>query len=283
MTDGVFVRAQGDNSVTFHALPAPTTGDIAAIAWSTCQRVVAYLRQQGRWVDADSADDALATAEPGLAQCYTGSVLGVLTLGPRAGTRVMRLYGQAASSDSSRLKPGHGFDVHAGVRISAQDRKGLERLCRYLMRPPFSRDRLTLRDDGNVQLRLKRPWSDGTTHMVFEPLDFLSKLAALVPPPRAHLIRYSGVFAPNAKLRPLVVPKPADIALPCSHPEDDKKDRASPSSRRASWAQLMSRVFDHRINCSSHRRVDRSRSYHPPVSSTVRARDRLCRVPHPVG
>ena len=247
VTDGVFVRTPDGKAVTFHALPAPTNGEIAAVAWSTCRRVVAHLRKQGRFVDTtnagDDGGDAFAEEQAGLAQCYTGSVLGVLTLGPRAGTRIMRLRGQAASSDSSKPKPGHGFDVHAGVRVSADDRKGLERLCRYLMRPPFSRERLTLQDDGNIQLRLKRPWSDGTTHMVFEPLDFLAKLAALVPPPRAHLVRYSGVFAPNAKLRPLVVQKPPDDERPCGH-GGDGDDSAAPNSRRATWAQLMSRVFE---------------------------------------
>ena len=71
----------------------------------------------------------------------------------------------------------------ARTRISARDCKGRERLCRYLLRPAISRQRLHLMEDGRVQLRLKRPWSDGTTHILLEPLDFLSKLAALVPPP----------------------------------------------------------------------------------------------------
>ena len=248
VTDGVFVRTPDGQSVTFRALSAPTNADIAAVAWSTCRRVVAYLRKQGRWTDAtdagDDSGDAFAQEQPGLAQCYTGSVLGILVLGPRAGTRVIRLRGQAASTDPFRPRFANGFDVHAGVRVFAHDRKGLERLCRYLLRPPFSRERLTRRPDGNVQLRLKRAFRCGTTHMVFEPLDFLSKLAALVPPPRAHLVRYSGVFAPNAKLRPLVVPQPQDDVQPCCHDGEGEKDSASLFSRRASWAQLMARVFE---------------------------------------
>ncbi len=31
-----------------------------------------------------------------------------------------------------------GFSLHAGVRIHERDREGLERLCRYAVRPPFS-------------------------------------------------------------------------------------------------------------------------------------------------
>jgi hypothetical protein len=53
-----------------------------------------------------------------------------------------------------------------------------------------------------VVLQLKSPYHDGTTHIVMEPLEFMQSLAALVPRPRLHLIRFHGVLAPNAKLRP---------------------------------------------------------------------------------
>lgn len=39
--------------------------------------------------------------------------------------------------------------------------------------------------------------------MIFEPLDFLARLAALVPNPGVNLTRYHGVFAANHRL-PLV-------------------------------------------------------------------------------
>jgi hypothetical protein len=44
----------------------------------------------------------------------------------------------------------------------------------------------------------KTPYRDGTTHLVIESLDFMARLAALVPPPRMHLTRYHGVFARTA-------------------------------------------------------------------------------------
>ena len=56
-----------------------------------------------------------------------------------------------------------------------------------------------------VELKLKTPWRDGTTHLVMSPLAFMQRLAALVPRPRLHLIRFHGALTPNAKLRPLVV------------------------------------------------------------------------------
>ena len=56
---------------------------------------------------------------------------------------------------------------------------------------------------GQVELQLKTPWRDGTTHLVMSPLEFIQRVAALVPRPRLHLIRLHGVLAPNAKLRAL--------------------------------------------------------------------------------
>jgi Putative transposase len=55
-------------------------------------------------------------------------------------------------------------------------------------------------------LQLKSAFKDGTTHIVMAPLEFMQRLAALVPRPRLHLIRFHGVLAPNAKLRNEIIP-----------------------------------------------------------------------------
>ena len=99
-----------------------------------------------------------------------------------------------------------GFNVHAAVRVAANDPLGLESLCRYIARPPLSHDRLATLPNGNLTLRLKRPWSDGTTHLVFSPGELIEKLIPLVPRLRAHIIRYHGVLAPAAGWRPEIVP-----------------------------------------------------------------------------
>jgi hypothetical protein len=60
-------------------------------------------------------------------------------------------------------------------------------------------------------------YRDGTTHVVFESEDFLSRLAALVPSPRVNLTRFHGVFAPHHELRLRIVPcsrRPAPQAKP---------------------------------------------------------------------
>ena len=124
---------------------------------------------------------------------------------------------------------------------------GLERLCRYTARPSIATERLSSRSDGRLTYRFKRPWSNGTTHIVLEPLELVEKFAALVPPPRFHLVRYHGVLAPVAKWRSEIVPEvPHDDAglSDCSHPPATEQSVPRPLGRHNySWSQLMRRVF----------------------------------------
>ena len=111
----------------------------------------------------------------------------------------------AAADDNSSVAKAAGFSLHAGVASAAHEREKLERLCRYITRPAVSTERLSLTTQGNIRYRLKTPYRDGTTDVVFEPLDFMARLAALVPTPRVNL-SYHGVFAPNHRLREQVTP-----------------------------------------------------------------------------
>ena len=77
-----------------------------------------------------------------------------------------------------------GFSLHAGVDIAASEREKLERLCRYISRPPVATGHLALTASGQVRDALKTPYRDGTTHLVLGPLDLMARLAALVPPSR---------------------------------------------------------------------------------------------------
>lgn len=81
------------------------------------------------------------------------------------------------------------------IGIDAGQRKKLERLCRYISRPAVAVDWLSLTEQGLIRYRLKTPFRDGTTDVLFEPLDFLARLAALVPPPRVHLTRLPLPYA----------------------------------------------------------------------------------------
>jgi hypothetical protein len=134
-----------------------------------------------------------------------------------------------------------GFDLHANTSVRAKNRPKLERLCRYLLRPPVAEDRLSLAPDGSVLVRLKTPWRDGTSHIALEPLELLEKLAALIPRPYVNPIVYHGVLAPNAKWRREVVDfgrprleRPSSATTP--------KKLAAPHNR--TWAELMRRGLD---------------------------------------
>jgi hypothetical protein len=87
-------------------------------------------------------------------------------------------------------------------------------------------------------VQLKSPYRDGTTHIVLSPLEFMQRLAALVPRPRLHLIRFHGVLAPNAKLRSEIVPGPPE------NTSEHAADHAHGAPARMSWARLLKRVLD---------------------------------------
>jgi hypothetical protein len=112
----------------------------------------------------------------------------------------------AARAGSGGVGKVAGFSLHAGVAARADQRHKLERLCRCISRPAISEQRLSLPPNGNVRYQLKTPYRDGTTHVIFEPLDFIARLAALVPKPRVDLTRFHGVFAPNSNYRARVTP-----------------------------------------------------------------------------
>ena len=80
--------------------------------------------------------------------------------------------------------------------------------------------------------------------MLFEPLDFIARLAALVPKPRVKLTRFHGVFAPNSKHRAVVTPARRGKGNKSRMP-DEAPDQ-TPAERRASmtWAQRLKHVFN---------------------------------------
>ena len=131
-----------------------------------------------------------------------------------------------------------GFSLHAATRIAGPDRRGLERLCRYVARPPLASGRLRLLASQRLCFALKTPWSDGTRHLLLSPMELLEKLAALVPPPRLHLLCYHGVLAPRARDRGRIVP-----TKPVAEPAADGDTSAPSCTHRLGWAALLARVF----------------------------------------
>ena len=153
----------------------------------------------------------------------------------------------------------NGFSLHAAVRCGADDRQALEQLCRYITRPALANERVQTNAAGQVVLKLKTAWRDGTTHLVMSPLEFMQRLAALVPRPRLHLIRFHGVLAPNAKLRALVVPQEPETPAQEAKPAEFEAGCAHHHPVRLSWAKLLKRVFDldleHCPNCGGELKI----------------------------
>ena len=83
-----------------------------------------------------------------------------------------------------------GFSLHAGVAARADQRQKFERLCRCISRPAIAEQRLSLTPNRRVRYQLQTPYRDGTTYVIFEPLDSIARLAALVPKPLLHLTTF---------------------------------------------------------------------------------------------
>lgn len=127
--------------------------------------------------------------------------------------------------------------------VRGGERTKLERLCRYITRPAVAEERLELQPSGDIRLRLKTPYSDGTTHLLFSGLEFVEKLAALIPPPRIHLTRFFGCLAPHAKIRSQIIPKKPQTSVQAPNSASPRLT-ASQLSRPKRWAELLARVFD---------------------------------------
>ncbi|MBK9665566.1 MAG: transposase [Gammaproteobacteria bacterium] len=159
---------------------------------------------ESAWLELPSVEDTDAIRQP-----LGSSVTYRIAVGPEAGRKalVLRTITALAGEEprNERVAKANGFP-YAGVSCEAHQRTVRERLCRYIARPAVAEQRLTVNAQGKVVYLLKTPYRDGTTHVVFEPLDFIARLAALVPRPRVNLTRYHGVLAPNHRWRAEVTP-----------------------------------------------------------------------------
>jgi hypothetical protein len=138
-------------------------------------------------------------------------------------------------------------------------RDTLERLCRYISRPAVSEKRLALTPNGKVRYELKTPYRDGTTHVFFDPLDFIARLVALIPKPRVNLTRFHGVFAPNSKYRALVTPGKRGKGGKSTRKEPLEELTVTERRAAMTWMQRLKRVFNIDIEqcerCGGHVKV----------------------------
>jgi ribosomal protein S27E len=164
----------------FHRARRPTRDELVKLLHSLSGRIVRLLERRGLLI-ADEAHPSL-DIEMGssLDQLQAASINYRIAIGPQAGRTALTLYSVPPLEDAPSLglvaKIG-GFSLHAGTVCEAYQRARLERLCRYVTRPPIATKRLSVDDRGQVVYRYKRPFRDGSTHVVLEPLDFLAPLS----------------------------------------------------------------------------------------------------------
>ena len=248
--DGVY---SADNSrLRFRLVKAPTNSELTQLTHVIAHRVARYLERQGllerdtghAYLTADGVDE---DSESPMNQLLGSSITYRIAVGPQQGRKVFTLQTlpdvESDSPFSNSVGETAGFSLHAGVATKANERTKLERLCRYITRPAVSMKRLSLTRNGQVRYELKTPWRNGTTHVIFEPLDFISRLVSLVPKPRVNLTRFHGVFAPNSKYRARVTPAGRGK---CKKTQSaDESDQTSAEKRASmTWAKRLKRVFD---------------------------------------
>lgn len=257
LPEAVFEEVSGAGApIRLHLLPGPDDDEVETLLRTVALRVVKLLRKRGKLDEAEPCEGALDF------------------LRARA-TRQQRLPLGEERLPSKRRRCAFldGFSLHADTWVHENNRQGLERLANYGARGPLSLERLSQLPDGRLAYRMKRPSASGATRLDFTPVDFLRRVAALIPPPRVNLVRFFGVLAPNARLRSLVVPKeqqqqqrppnplPAPLLpLPSSTTRDEPEpEPAARPPARIPWADLMKRTWGVDLlrctSCGGKRRV----------------------------
>jgi hypothetical protein len=224
--DGVFEKQGG--SVAMRDAPPPEKSDLDTLVHRVHDRALVWLRRHG-YLDSRSVEER-GNDTPDQTPLDAFAALALA-----GGAFTARPFAPAERDDDALDKKErrfstsyHGFDVHCAVRIEADDDEGRERLIRYCAPPPFALERIERMKDGRVAYRIKTP-RPGSTHRVMTPMEFMARLAILVPPPYFPLTRYHGVFAARSSWRALVTPKPPDGVVrrktekPCKKSEPAEK------------------------------------------------------------
>lgn len=245
----ILVLEGGYKGEEFVPIYPPTDEEIRALVQVIAKRVVRALKKEGHFAEGEAVADG---EEDGLSQLQAASIRNRVAMGKRRGQWIRRLGALRVSDPPELTGPLCAnvaqFSLHANVYCAPNQRDKLEKLCRYVARPAVAEGRLKQQSNGDILLKLKKEYSGGTSHLIFSPLEFLEKLAALVPPPRAHLTRFHGVLAPNGRIRIKIVPKRPEEAQSVGETQG-KEERSK--RKRISWAKLLKRVFGLDMeNCS---------------------------------
>ena len=235
MIDGVYELRLGGPPI-FHPVPAPTDDEVAAIARGGATEG----GREGRSSRCRGRRCRRGPRAPARGPRRRVGGGRRRDRGPaRRAHRAQRLAGPDGRDDrrGPPLRPGQWLQPprqrpHRGQRSRRAGARG----ALFGAPADVAADRLTALPDGNVALRLKRRWSDGTEALIFTPAELIAKLLPLIPRPRKHVIRFHGVLAPAAAARSGIVPQPKAA-------EPSKPTAPPGTAYRLPWANLLRRVF----------------------------------------
>jgi hypothetical protein len=210
LLDGVYTSGHdARDKPRFQRVKAPERTELEQLVHTISERTGRYLERQGLLVlDLDNSYLALEPqGDTGLEGVLGSSITYRIAVGPHQGRKAFSLQTLPSAGSleetSARVAKVAGFSLHAGVAAARHERQKLERLCRYITRPAIAEPRLSLKPTGNVRYQLTTPYRDGTTHVIFEPLDFMYRMYGM---PRAQ--GCAGVAMARLAARPRVTNSP---------------------------------------------------------------------------
>jgi len=219
--DGVFVR--DGRGVRFVHVTVDRAM-VERVVERAKKSMLRWLGKKGYLADRESAP----TEEPnGLGVCQQialqyGQLVGLSSSQTKSGANRL----DKKHHGSRHARTDDGFDLDANVAIAAGDDEGRERVVRYCARPAIALEHLSKLPDGRFAYKTKYA-RNGRSHRVMTGAELMARIAALVPPPRFPLLRYSGVFSAAHTWRQWIVPKAPKPS--CDHAQSDDP-RNSPQS-----------------------------------------------------
>jgi Putative transposase/Transposase zinc-binding domain len=233
--DGAYHEEEGE--LVWEGLGHLKTSAVGEVLEGSVVRIERYLRRRGLLRTFDEDDEGGTEADPE-GHLAASAVSGQAPpAGPQWVRRLAPLEPQALAYDKPLCASRDGFTLHAATRAGALDLAGREALLRYVLRPPIAQERLEQRPEGLVRITLKRAYADGTVAVDMDPVSLLCRLAASVPPPRFHTIRYAGVLAPASRWRSRIVP-PQEMPA-----RSDQRGTPERAGAYRPWAELLARSF----------------------------------------
>ena len=268
--DGVYTGFGVGEPLVFHEASRLQDEEIESLVQHIAALLGGHLHRRGVLDEEGQLDPGAGEDLDTLGTCHAASIQGLIPFGEKRGQR-MTLWGEADEiprppprSKKKLCADHHGYSLHAGVRVAACSSRR-ERLARYVARGPIAKDRLSVNRQGDIVYRFRRRWRNGKQAVVMDPMTFLSRLAALIPPPRSHVLSYHGVLGAAAARRDEIVPEPPPpeserVPHPCQAGKPKRARSARKRQRRARipWATLLERVYlidVLRCDCGGRRRV----------------------------